>query len=284
MHETMPGPLFDAKLVARRLQQVCADDLTVHDLLSARLSERLVEIKRPFQTVTDVSFDGGAMARRLRELYPQAALTVATAFARLAGDDAQVFDDEQAWPLPAGTMDLVTSHLRLPLVNDVPYFLHQARQLLKPDGLVLASTLGLESFRELRLAFAEAGLDERGHVIPLTDVREVGGLLQRLKFALPVVDRDVITLTFPDFGTLLARLTSHGARQVAQGRAAGLRTPRQLQKVAECYQTLFPRSDGRLPLTLEVIYLHAWKPDESQPRPLKPGSGKVPLVRILASD
>lgn len=183
--------------------------------------------------------------------------------------------------LADGSQDVVLVDMVLPLVEDVPVFMLECVQMLRPDGLLLATTLGTESFREFRDAWAEVG-EPGGHVVPLTDVREAGALLQRLKLALPVVDRDVMTVTFPDFATLYASLRAHGAGNFSTARRGGLVTPRKLRAMEAAYVRLYGRPDGRIPVTLEVIYLHGFKPDESQPAAAKRGSGKVSLVRILA--
>lgn len=179
-----------------------------------------------------------------------------------------------------GPYDVVVVDGVLPVVNDVPVLLFRCLQVLRADGLILASTLGVESFKELRAAWAEVG-EGQGHVIPLTDVREVGSLLQKLKIALPVVDRDVLTVTFKDFGALYAALRGHGVGNVHGQRQKGLTTPRRLRAMEAAYKRLFPRADGRVPVTLEIIYLHGFRPDASQPVAAKRGSGKVSLVRIL---
>ncbi|NBX86456.1 MAG: hypothetical protein EBQ80_04360 [Proteobacteria bacterium] len=177
-------------------------------------------------------------------------------------------------------LDAILCPLWLSVVNDVPLALHQMVRSLRADGVLLISVLGMESFREFRAAWTEIG-EPHGHIIPLTDVREVGGLLQKIKLALPVVDRDIITLTFPTFTALYSFLRREGLRNVFTGRHQGLLTPRKLQAMEQAYTQLFKRPDGRLPLTLEVIYAHGLRPSINQPTAAKRGSGKVSLVRIL---
>lgn len=181
-----------------------------------------------------------------------------------------------------GKVAAVMADMVLPLVEDVPVFLVQCLQCLQEDGLLLATALGAESFREFRAAWAQIG-ESSGHVVPLTDVRDAGALLQRLKLALPVVDRDVLTVTFPDFPALYAALRAHGVGNFAMRRRHGLVTPRKLMRMEAAYRDMFGREDGRLPVTLEVIYMHGFKPAAGQPEAAKRGSGKVSLVRILDS-
>lgn len=237
----MTENLFDTEQMRRRNGQ--RDAAPVRDELTRRLEERLDEVK-------------GGRARVLR----------------VTQEDFLV--DEP------GSYNAVVVDMVLPLVEDVPVFLLKCVQALRGDGLLLASTLGIESFREFRAAWAEIG-DATGHVVPLTDVREGGALLQRLKLALPVVDRDVMTVTFPDFAHLYASLRSHGVGNFFAKRPQGLVTPQRLGAMENAYVRLFPRADGRVPVTLEVVYLHGFKPAEGQPVAAKRGSGKVSLVRIV---
>lgn len=241
----MPQPLFNTSHVLRRLAEASPQQ-PVRQEIAARLAERLAEVKGSYTNVLNLTEEA---------LSP-------------------------AFQPPLGPFDAVTANLLLPVVEDVPVFMVKALQSLRPDGLLLATTLGLESFREFRAAWAEVG-QPQGHVIPLTDVREAGALLQRLKLALPVVDRDVMTLTFPNFATLYANLRGHGTGNFNAARQPGLTTPHQFRAMEEAYTRLFARPDGRLPLTLEVIYLHGFKPSENQPKSKKPGTGQISLVRIL---
>lgn len=236
----MTEKLFDAEQIKRRMAMM--GDAPVRVELTRRLMERLGEVK----------------GKR------EAALVVKS-------------EDFEAG---LGEFEAVATDMVLPLVEDVPLFLVRCLQVLRPDGLLLATALGAESFREFRAAWAEVGEAQR-HVVPLTDVRDAGALLQRLKLALPVVDRDVMVVTFPDFVALYKSMRAHGVGNFFTKRAQGLCTPRRLKAMEDAYVRLFARADGRIPVTLEVIYLHGFKQAEGQPTAAKRGSGKVSLVRIM---
>jgi malonyl-CoA O-methyltransferase len=236
----MDRKLFDTEQIRRRNGQPSAAPVRAE--LTRRLEERLGEVKGKGERVL-----------------------------RVRAEDV---------PPETGGYGAVLGDMVLPLVEDVPVFMVRCLQQLDDDGLLLMSTLGTESFREFRDAWAEIG-EAGGHVVPLTDVREGGALLQRLKLALPVVDRDVMTITFPDFASLYASLRAHGVGNFYSGRRQGLVTPRKLRAMEEAYVRLFPRADGRIPVTLEVVYLHGFKVGEGQPTSAKRGSGKVSLVRIF---
>ncbi len=242
----MTENLFDKEQVRRRNGQRGAEP--VRQELTRRLHERLGEVK-----------GGRARVLHIHSEHEAEALT---------GDEAY---------------DAIVVDMVLPLVEDVPVFLYRCVQALRSDGLLLATTLGTESFKEFREAWAAIG-EPGGHVVPQTDVREAGALLQKLKLALPVVDRDMLTVTFRTFAALYDGLRAHGAGNFFIQRRQGLVTPRKLQTMEEAYARLFARPDGRLPVTLEVVYLHGFKPDAAQPVALKRGSGKVSLVRILGDN
>ena len=242
----MTAKLFDVEQIRRRNGQIT--DAPVRVELSRRLEERLGEVKGGRHSV------------------------------------CRVFSEESVRQMSAeGGHDAVVADMVLPQVEDVPVFMVTCLQQLRADGLLLMTTLGVESFREFRDAWAEIG-EPGGHVVPLTDVREGGALLQRLKLALPVVDRDVMTVTFPDFAALYASLRTHGTGNFFTGRRQGLTTPRKLRAMEEAYVRLHGRGDGRIPVTLEVVYLHGFKAAEGQPTAARRGSGKVSLVRIFEED
>lgn len=232
----MTEKLFDAEQIARRLGRL--GDAPVRAELTRRLEERLSEVKGDYGRVLRVTAENFIAES---ELY-----------------DAVVVD------------------MLLPTVEDVPLFLYRCLQALRPDGLLLATTLGVESFREFRAAWGEAG-----HVVPLTDVKEAGSLLQKLNVALPVVDRDVMTLTFTDFDAMYDSLRAHGVGNFTRRRVQGLTGKARFRAMQARYEEVFRREDGRLPLTLEVVYLHGFRAADNQPQAVRRGAGRVSLVRIL---
>lgn len=178
--------------------------------------------------------------------------------------------------------DLITTNLTLPWVEDVPGYLLNLGRALKPDGLLLASALGAESFNEFRHAFDAAGLNASGHTLPLPDVQALGSVMQTLQFALPVVDRDIITLGYPGFAEMYYDLRAAGSRNLNINRAKSLTGRRKWARMETAYRDMFQLPDGDLPLTLEIIYLHGWRPAKGQPKPLPPGSATVDLGDILS--
>ena len=269
--ENTPPVLFDTKrLTQNRLRAATMD--SKHSFLRAeiadRMRERLQEINRSFEAKIDL--DGG-----FAPFIPQ---PEQTKFQPHTYDGTALgLDDNSA--------DLIVSNLGMHWVNDLPGLLVQLNKALKPDGLLCASLFGGETLHELRhsLLMAESeltgGASQR--VIPFADVRDLGGLLQRAGFALPVTDVDTLTLTYDHPINLMRELRGMGEANAMTGRAKKFLRRDIVMRACEIYQQEFSREDGRILATFEVMYLTGWHPHDSQQKPLKPGSGDVNLADAL---
>ena len=190
-------------------------------------------------------------------------------------------DETEALPLPPESIDLAVSALAFQFVNDLPGVLAQIRRALRPDGLLLAAMIGGDTLTELRQAFAEAEAECEGgvspRVAPFADLRDVGALLQRAGFALPVTDVDSLVVRYDNAFALMADLRRMGATNVMIERR---RTPTRratLLRMAQIYTSRFADPDGRIRASFDIIWLSGWAPHESQPKPLRPGSAKASL-------
>jgi SAM-dependent methyltransferase len=211
---------------------------------------------------------------------------------RLSGDHAaaaawRVVADEEALPFADSTLDLVVSGLSLQAVNDLPGVLVQVRRALKPDGLFLAALLGGDTLAELRQSFAVAESELEGgvspRVAPFPDLRDLGALLQRAGFALPVTDVDRITVRYATPLGLLHDLRRMGAANpLIERRRVPLRRVT-LMRAMEVYAARFADPDGKVRASFDVIWLSGWSPHESQQKPLRPGSAKKRLAEALGT-
>jgi len=210
----------------------------------------------------------------------------------VSGDHAavvglRVVADEEALPFADNTLDLVVSGLSLQAVNDLPGALAQVRRALKPDGLFLAALLGGDTLAELRHSFAMAESELDGgvspRVAPFPDLRDLGALLQRAGFALPVTDVDRITVRYATPLGLLHDLRRMGAANpLVERRRVPLRRAT-LMRAMEVYAARFADPDGRVRASFDIMWLSGWSPHESQQKPLRPGAAKKRLADALGT-
>jgi SAM-dependent methyltransferase len=180
--------------------------------------------------------------------------------------------------------DLAVSALSLHGVNDLPGALAQIRRVLKPDGLFLAALFGGATLSELREAFAAGEIATLGgispRVAPMADVRELGALLQRAGFALPLADVERTIVRYRDFKTLARDLRLHGETNALAGRRP---LSRATLDASLSHYAAEHSDDGRLLASFEIVYLMGWSPHESQQKPLKPGSAAARLAEALGT-
>jgi SAM-dependent methyltransferase len=284
--------IFDRRLLTRRRDRVAAG-VHRYEFLLARVAddllERLAAIQRAFPVALDLGAHHGLIGRRLRGLPGiQMVIEAEASWSLLQhSSGARVQVDEELLPFADASLDLVISGLALQHVNDLPGTLVQIRRALRPDGLLLASLLGAGSLFELRRALLRAEEEVEGgaspRVAPFADVRDLGGLLQRAQFALPVADADTVVVTYPDALALMRDLRGMGATNVLRARSRRPLRRATLRRAMEIYGEEFGTSDGRIPATFEIVTLTGWAPHASQQQPLKPGSAKVRLADALGS-
>jgi SAM-dependent methyltransferase len=179
------------------------------------------------------------------------------------------------------SQDLILSNLSLQWVNDLPGVLWQIRNLLKADGLFLSAFLGGDTLKELKTSFCQGELELYGgaspRVIPMIDLYSASQLLLRADFKLPVADRDVIAVTYPNLTKLMHDLRAMGQTNVMHSRHKSMSSRKLFQRVEEIYAQNFSLDDGYLVATFEMIYLTGWSYHESQQKALKPGSAQLSL-------
>ncbi|MDP3076015.1 methyltransferase domain-containing protein [Bradyrhizobium sp.] len=267
--------LFDRALL--RARQSRAAELGAATFLLDRvaddMAERLHAVLREFRTAADI----GTAGEQVRKLLAARVGSLAS----IAIPDAE----SSGLGLAPDTLDLAVSALALQFVNDLPGVLAQIRRALKPDGLLLAAMIGGDTLTELRQCFASAEAECEGgvspRVAPSADLREIGALLQRVGFALPVTDVDRVVVRYDSAFALMADLRRMGATNVLVERR---RTPTRratLLRMAQLYSERFADPDGRIRATFDIIWLSGWAPHASQQQPLKPGSAKASLAEAV---
>ena len=274
-HSNAAPVLFDRALLRARQQraQQRGSVTFLLDRVTDDMAERLGAVLRSFADGADVGTPGDQVRRVLAGRVG--------ALSHVDLPDAESVGLE----LVPHSLDLVVSALALQFVNDLPGVLAQLRRALKPDGLLLAAMTGGDTLTELRQAFAAAEAELEGgvspRVAPFADLRDIGALLQRAGFALPVTDVDRIVVRYDSALALMQDLRRMGATNALVERR---RTPTRrgtLLRMAQIYSERFADPDGRIRATFEVIWLSGWAPHESQQKPLKPGSAKASLAEAV---
>lgn len=268
----MPPRLFDRALLrdrqTRAVKQGPATFLL--DRVSEDLVERLHAVLREFSESVDLGTPGDRLGVALAVTGQRTVPVVLPA------------SDAEPLALAPGSADLVVSALALQFVNDLPGVLAQIRRALKPDGLFLAAMIGGETLTELRQSFATAEAEVEGgvspRVAPFADLRDLGALLQRAGFALPVTDVDRIVVRYDNAFALMQDLRRMGATNILNERRRTLSRRATFLKMAQIYAERFADPDGRIRATFDVVWLSGWAPHESQQKPLKPGSAKMSLA------
>lgn len=259
--QTIPT-LTDRKTLA--LHRARATALFLQQAAVAEVQERLIEVNRTFTAPAIVAPFPAVWAGMTQEM---------------------VVSDDDVLALRPGAHDLVIHAMALHWANDPVGQLVQCRHALRPDGLFLGLMFGGRTLHELRTCLAEAeatvtgGLSPR--VLPMGEIRDLGGLLQRAGFALPVADSFTRTVSYRDAFHLMADL-----RAMGEGNALAMRLRKPTRRAvfstaAALYRAQFGTADGRIPATFEIICLTGWAAHDSQQKPLRPGSAAARLADAL---
>lgn len=264
-----PPNLIDRAALSRNRARALAQgaDLFLHNEAAAEVEERLGEVNKRFTDPAVVT----AFPAPWAEILP----------------GARIVADEEVLALEEGAHDLVIHALSLHWSADLVGQLIQCRRALRPDGLFLGVLFGGRTLSELRVALAEAesrltgGLSPR--VLPMAEIRDLGALLQRAGFALPVADTVKKTVTYATMFHLIADLRAMGEGNALADRSRRAAPRALFPAAAEIYAAAFPAGGGRIAATFEMIWLTGWAPDPRQPKPLRPGSAVQRLADALGA-
>ncbi|WP_089724028.1 malonyl-ACP O-methyltransferase BioC [Candidatus Thiosymbion oneisti] len=268
------GPI-DKGAARRSFEQAAAgyDEAAVLQReLADRLLERLDYIRLEPELVLDLGAGTGYAIPGLQKRFGTArilALDFAPAMLRQARDRDRtcgsrlerpdcVCADVEALPLANASVDLIFSNATFQWCNDILGTFGECLRVLRPGGLLLFTTFGPDTLWELRDAWA--AVDGYPHVSPFPDMHDVGDALVKARFAAPVMDVERLTVTYGQARDLMRDLKLLGARNASSQRARGLTGRRRLLAVERAYDT--HRRDGRLPASYEVVYGHAWAPEQ----------------------
>ncbi len=258
-------PYYEEKALGARTPQVVLDVGC-----GTGFSTALLQARWPKAQVIGVDLAPG-MARQARER-----LSKRRGLLDFSRKPAVVCADASRLPLREGSVDVLFSNLCLQWVEDLPAVFAGFRRVLKPDGLMLVSTFGLQTLVELREAFAAA--DDAPHVSPFIDIAGFGDALIAAGFRDPVLDRDLFRLGHDDLASIMRELRTLGATNAASTRRRALTGRARFERAREAYDAMRD-AGGRLPVTWEVIYAQAWGPAAGAPIRM----GGVDEVRVPVS-
>ncbi|UYW33566.1 methyltransferase domain-containing protein [Methylorubrum extorquens] len=281
------APMFDPALVRRRIARARRSGYAgfLLERVAEDLEDRLAAVTRSFPLGLDLGTPLPLVSERLLQT---GRVERMIRLAPVSEPGGSVVGDPEVLPFGGRAgFDLAVSALALQHVNDLPGALLQVRRALKPDGLFLAGLLGGATLTELRQAFLQAESETEGgaspRVAPFAELRDLGGLLQRAGFALPVVDADTITVRYGDPFALMRDLRAMGLTNALHDRRRAPLRRATLMRAAAIYAERFSDPDGRLRATFEILWLSGWAPHESQQKPLRPGSAKARLADALGA-
>jgi SAM-dependent methyltransferase len=285
--------VFDQPLIAARrrraLRRGDPNAAFLLDMAADELAERLSVIERQFEEAVELYGATGAVARKAMGTGKIGHMR------RIEGESAFAEPGEmlieaplEELPLQPESVNLVLAPLNLHLTNDTPGVFIQVRRALKPDGLFMAAIPGSGTLQELRDVLLSAEIELTGgaspRVAPFADVRDVGGLLQRAGFSLPVIDAETYTVRYDNLFGLMRDLRAMGMTNPLTDRSRKPLTRAFFLRAAELYAERYSDPDGRIRATFSIIYASGWTPHESQQKPLRPGSAKARLADALKVD
>lgn len=236
----------------------------------SRLLEKLEYIQLSPRLILDAGVGTGEAVAPLMKRYKKSRLVVldlsermlakATRHGSLLRKPELVCADIEHLPFCENSFELIFSSLTLQWCNDMQATMADILRVLKPGGLLMFSTFGPDTLKELRSCWSQ--IDDAVHVNEFTDMHDVGDGLLQAGFADPVMEAETITVNYKSIDKLMADLRGIGANTTAEGGRAGLTAPSVLKKLRQAYEIY--RVDKLLPASYEVVYGHAWKPAASQ--------------------
>jgi len=284
--------MSDFQLDARRVRanfSHAAGSYEQHDALQREVQQLLLErldfyLQQP-ERIIDVGAGTGRGSALLKKHYGKAqviAIDAALPMLRTAKSHAswlkpfvRVCGEATALPLPDHSVDVLHSNLCFQWIDDLPALFGECVRVLKPGGMLLFSTFGPDTLRELRAAWA--AVDQHSHVGRFLDMHDLGDAMINAGLRDPVLDVDRFTLTYSEPKALLRELKGLGATHADRGRERGLTGKRHFQSMLAAYEAM--RVDGRIPATWEVVTAHAWGPAPGQSRRVK-GGGEMASFSI----
>ena len=282
-------PIFDTPLLLQRKRRALERPVSGADFLMRRIAgdfaDRLDAVERKFAKAAALFCQTSAAFDAIGASGKAADIVRVEADSMFLGQEPGMVAPPETVPFAPESLDLAVSLLSLQAMNDVPGMLAQIRRALRPDGLFLGAFAGAGTLAELRESLLAAETELYGgvspRVAPFPDVRDAGGLLQRAGFSLPVADVEPVVVRYDTLYSLMADLRAMGETSSLIDRPRRPVSKLLFARAAEIYAERFTDPDGRIRASFSLVWMSGWAPDPSQQKPLKPGSAKVSLAKIL---
>lgn len=259
--------MTDLAALSRNRDRATPEGFVLHHAAADEIDDRLAEVNKSFTNVGIITGFPEIWTNRYSH--------------------ANIIADSDVLALENTPYDLLIHAMSLHWANDPVGQLIQCRRALRGDGLLLVATFGGQTLNELRACLGQAEVEITGglspRVAPMGELRDIGALLQRAGLALPVADALPFTLEYTDIWHLMRDLRAMGETNALTERLRRPTARSVLNRAAELYQTHFANDAGRIRATFEMIFLTGWAPDESQPKPLRPGSAQQRLSDALGT-
>lgn len=253
----------------------------LYDEVEKRLFERLLDIKKTLQKglyLTPFHKETTSLKDYIscENFYKASSIQTGT---------ENLICDEEVFPFKDKSLDLILSHFHLHWINDVPGYLIQLQRSLKSEGMIMGSFLGGETLKDLKDCFQQAEIEEerglRPRFSPLIDVKDIGALLQRAGFILPVTDCDRITVTYPSTLDLLKDLRGMAETNSIAKRHKKFTKKSTFLKAIDLHDKKYKLDNGQIKADFDIIYFHGWSPSTKSQKPLKPGSANLSIKDFL---
>jgi malonyl-CoA O-methyltransferase len=236
-----------------------------------RLVDRMELMSMKPGSILDAGTGTGFISQLLAERYPKAKITALDIAFNMLKQSKNKRSFKQRWnrqfhyvnaevenlPFADASLELVISGLTFQWCQDLPKVFKEIRRVLAPGGLLMFSTFGPDTLKELRQSWAE--VDDLPHVNMFADMHDVGDALLKSGFADPVMDMEMLTVTYDDIKTVMHDLKQIGAHNVMHGRSHQVTGKNKLKKMMQAYEQ--HRQDGLVPVSHEIVYGHAWIPE-----------------------
>ena len=266
------------------------DAAIVQRMIGEQLIEQLEIIKINPCSIIDLGCATGYLTEQVAQCYPQAQILgidiaeqmIIQAKQRETRKLQFACHMAEALPLESDSVDLIISNLMLQWCNELDPILMQCLRVLKPNGLLLFTSLGPNTLLELKASWQV--IDDYPHVHDFIDMHTIGDILLQQGWYDPVMHRQDMTVSYANVLDLMHSIKAIGAQNIHAQRFRGLQGKHIIQQLQDIYQSRYAQPDEKLPVTYEVIYGHAWKPEQAKQYSQADGSTVIPISSIKKFD